>query len=226
MPIFLTFNVPGKTLATAGATSTYPMNTHFEISATADTIERTVRARGAVLVALAGLPGAGKSTVAEALCARWPGAVVLPMDGYHLPRRLLDAEGLRRRGAPHTFDPGRLRADLLRLKETGAGMFPAFDHAEGDPREGAIEVRVGATPVFVEGLYLLLRAWRMEELFDLRVFLDCPLPLAMSRVAARHLVCGLAADETAARNRAENSDRLNAELILADGCRERADLVI
>jgi pantothenate kinase len=148
------------------------------------------------------------------------------MDGYHLPRRMLDAEGLRRRGAPHTFDPARLRADLLHLKATGAGAFPAFDHAEGDPREAAIEVPAGAGPVFVEGLYLLLRDWRLEDLFDLRVFLDCPLDLAMLRVAARHLACGLAADEAAATARAENNDRLNAALILADGCRERADLVI
>ena len=197
-----------------------------DIAAVADAIERAVRARDAKLVALAGLPGAGKSTVAAALQARWPDAAVLPMDGYHLPRRLLDAEGLRRRGAPHTFDPARLRADLLRLKTTGAGVFPSFDHAEGDPREAAIEVRAGTAPIFVEGLYLLLRAWRLEELFDLRVFLDCPPDEAMRRVAARHLACGLATDAAAARTRAETNDRLNADLILADACRARADLVI
>ena len=197
-----------------------------EILAATDTIERAVRARDAVFIGLAGLPGSGKSTVAEVLRARWPGAAVLPMDGYHLPKRMLAAEGLRRRGAPHTFDPGRLHADLLRLKEIGAGEFPAFDHAEGDPREAAIRIEPGARPVFVEGLYLLLRDWRMEAFFDLRVFLDCPLDLAMRRVAARHLACGVAADTAAAQMRAETSDRLNAELILADGCRERADLVI
>lgn len=123
----------------------------------------------------------------KALRVRWPGAVVLPMDGYHLPRRLLDAQGMRRRGAPHPFDPERLRADLLRLQTTGAGEFPAFDHAEGDPREAAIRIDARARPVFVEGLYLLLRDWRLEAFFDLRVFLDCPLDLAMRRVAARHL---------------------------------------
>ena len=84
------------------------------------------------------------------------------MDGYHLPKRMLDAEGFRRRGAPHTFDPERLRANLLRLKATGAGEFPAFDHAEGDPREAAIRIEAGAGPIFVKGLYLLLRDWRLE----------------------------------------------------------------
>src|SRR5450432_2788453 len=95
-----------------------------EIIAAADAIEREVRARNAVFIGLAGIPGSGKSTVAEELRTRWPSAVVLPMDGYHLPKRMLDAEGMRRRGAPHTFDPKRMRADLRNLKETGAGAFP------------------------------------------------------------------------------------------------------
>ncbi len=199
---------------------------HAEILTAADAIERAVRACDARFVALAGIPGSGKSTVAEALRLRWPGAVVLPMDGYHLPRRLLDAEGIRRRGAPHTFDPGRLRSDLLRLKAKGAGEFPAFDHAEGDPREAAIRISAGVRPIFVEGLYVLLRDWRMEAFFDLRVFLDCPLDLAMRRVAARHLACGLASDAAAAQARVQSNDRLNAKLILTDGCRERADVVL
>ena len=83
-----------------------------------------------------------------------------------------------------------------------------------------------AAAVFVEGLYLLLRAWRLADLFDFSVFLDCPPVEAMRRVAARHLACGLAADAAAARARTESNDRRNAELILADHCRERADLVI
>ena len=199
---------------------------HVEVLAAADAIERAVRARGAELIALAGVPGSGKSTVAETLRTRWPRAVVLPMDGYHLPRRLLDAEGMRRRGAPHTFDPERLRADLLRLKAIGAGEFPEFDHAEGDPREAAIQIDADARPIFVEGLYVLLATWRLEAFFDLRVFLDCPLDVAMRRVAARHLACGLVPDATAAQLRAETNDRLNAEFILADGCRERADIVV
>ncbi len=197
-----------------------------EIVAAADAIERAVRARNAVFIGLAGIPGSGKSTVAAEVRTRWPRAVVLPMDGYHLPKRMLDAEALRRRGAPHTFDPERLRADLLRLKETGAGEFPAFDHAEGDPREAAIRMDAHARPIFVEGLYLLLADWRLEAFFDLRVFLDCPPDLAMRRVAARHLACGLARDAAAAQARAESNDRLNADIILADGCRERADVVI
>jgi pantothenate kinase len=196
------------------------------VATAADQIESSIRERNAQFVALAGIPGAGKSTVAAELQKRFPRAVVLPMDGYHLPRHQLDTRVARRRGAPHTFAKNELRADLVRLKETGAGAFPIFDHTHGDPIENAVHVDPQMRPVLVEGLYLLMADWRVAALFDLRVFLDCSLDVAMERVAARHIACGLAADSAAAQWRVETNDRLNAELILADGCRERADIVV
>jgi pantothenate kinase len=178
------------------------------------------------LVAIAGIPGSGKSTLAAAVCVRVPGAVVVPMDGYHLPRRMLDADALRRRGAPDTFDAVRFREDLLKLRKSRVGVFPAFDHAEQDPRPGAITVEAAHSPVLVEGLYLLLREWRCSELFDLRVFVDCPLDIALQRVASRHRTAGICNTETEARHRAETNDRRNAMAILEDGCRERADVIL
>ena len=178
------------------------------------------------LLAIAGIPGSGKSTLSEALRLRLPGSVVIPMDGYHLPRRQLDDEGLRRRGAPFTFDPAAFHTDLVRLKETRAGVFPAFDHAEQDPRADAIRIGPGVSLVIVEGLYVLLKTWQTAPLFDFRIFVDCDVETALRRVAARHLACGLCATDEEAWVRVDGSDRLNAQTILADGCRERADLVI
>ena len=178
------------------------------------------------LVAIAGIPGAGKTTIAGEVAARFPGAVVIPMDGYHLPRAVLSADGLARRGAPDTFDPDALRADLARLRADGHGVFPAFDHAVKDPKPGAVVVPPGAPLVIVEGLYLLLGAWRMTDLFDFTVFLDCDLEVAQARIAARHLECGLAATPAEAHHRAHTNDRRNALSILEDGCRARADLCV
>lgn len=180
----------------------------------------------AYLVAIAGIPGSGKSTVSQGLCRKIPAAVVVPMDGYHIPKAQLDAEGLRRRGARHTFDSRQFRADLLQLKQSHEGSFPAFDHAEQDPRPDAIRVARDAKLVLVEGLYLLMRDWQLESVFDLKIFIDVDLETALDRVAARHLACGLVQTMEQARERAEQNDRLNALEILADGCRERADLVI
>ena len=148
------------------------------------------------------------------------------MDGYHLPRSQLDAEGLRRRGAPYTFDASAFRADIARLRQSHSGFFPAFDHAEKDPRPDAIHITTATPMVIVEGNYVLMRDWRLEELFDLRVFLDCDLETAIERLVKRHVASGICATPEEARDRAMNSDRVNALLILADGCRERADLVV
>ncbi|QEH34852.1 Pantothenate kinase [Aquisphaera giovannonii] len=178
------------------------------------------------LVAIVGIPGSGKSTVAGALAAMVPGAVVVPMDGYHLPRSALTADGLARRGAPDTFDPDALRADLARLKAHGDGLFPAFDHAVKDPEPDAIVVPASSPLVIVEGLYLLLRSWRMADLFDFTVVLDCDLETAVDRVAARHLAVGLEDTPEAAYRRADTNDRRNAGVVLADDCASRADLVV
>ena len=178
------------------------------------------------LVAIAGIPGAGKTTVAADVASRIPGAAVIPMDGYHLPRAVLSADGLARRGAPDTFDPDALREDLTKLLRNGQGVFPAFDHAVKDPQAGAIVIPAGVPLVIVEGLYLLLGAWGLSPLFDFTIFLDCDLDLAMNRVAARHLQCGLAATAAEARHRADTNDHRNALAILADGCPTRADLLV
>ena len=178
------------------------------------------------MIAIAGIPGAGKSTVAAEVASRVPGAAVIPMDGYHLPRSVLSPDGLARRSAPDTFDPEALRADLAKLRRDGQGVFPEFDHAAKDPRAGAVAIPAGVPLVIVEGLYLLLGAWHLSSLFDFTVFLDCDLELALNRVAARHLRCGLAATASDAWHRADTNDRRNALTILADGCPARADLLV
>ncbi len=180
----------------------------------------------AYLVGIAGVPGSGKTTLCRAIAARRPEAIIVPMDGYHLPRSLLDAEGLRRRGALHTFDGVAFHVDMETLRRTRSGTFPAFDHAEKDPRPGAVRITPEAPLVIVEGLYVLMRAWRSESFFDLRVFLDCDLDEAIERLTTRHVETGLASTPEEGHHRAVTNDRVNAEAILADGCRQRADLVL
>ena len=58
-----------------------------------------------LMVAIVGAPGAGKSTLAEALAGRIDGAAVVPMDGFHLDNAVLRSRGiLDRKGAPESFD--------------------------------------------------------------------------------------------------------------------------
>ena len=201
-----------------------------EVAATthrADAILAALRDRpDAYLIAIAGIPGSGKTTLCDVLRSRLPDAVVIPMDGYHLPRSQLDAEGMRRRGAPYTFDAAAFRADMERLKETRSGVFPTFDHAEKDPKPNMIRVTPSVPLIIVEGIYVLMRAWQVEPQFDLRIFLDCDLDVATERLTRRHVACGISQTADEARHRALTNDRPNSVEILTDGCRERADLVL
>ena len=74
--------------------------------------------RPRLMVAIAGPPGAGKSTFAEALVreltASGESSVVVPMDGFHLANKVLERTGkLSRKGAIDTFD-GEGYLNLLR----------------------------------------------------------------------------------------------------------------
>lgn len=199
---------------------------HHALSLADQLLEALAQRPGAWLVGVAGVPGSGKTTLCRALLARRADAVIVPMDGYHLPRSRLDAEGMRCRGALHTFDSAAFYSDMEQLRRTHAGVFPTFDHAEKDPRPAGVRVMPDVPLVIVEGIYVLMQSWRAEPLFDLRVFLDIDLDSAVERLAVRHVETGLANTLEEGRHRAISNDRVNAEGILKDGCRERADLIL
>nr|KYP54791.1 Putative uridine kinase C227.14 family [Cajanus cajan] len=166
-------------------------------------------------------------------------AIVVPMDGFHLYRAELDAmenpnEAHARRGAPWTFNPLRLLTCLQNLRIHGSVYAPSFDHGVGDPVEDDIFVNIQHKVVIVEGNYLLLEdgVWKeISSLFDEKwqvlilpkpVFIDIDIDKAMQRVLKRHISTGKPPD--IAKQRIENNDRLNAELIMKS--KKNADIVI
>ena len=181
------------------------------------------------MIGLAGMPGSGKTTlaarVAEAVNDRTAAntAVALGMDGFHFTRAELRqfpnvAEAFARRGAPWTFDTAALQQRLQQLRASAGRVdssWPGFEHAVGDPVEGAYTVPASTRLVIVEGLYLLHHAdgWEaISQLFDERWYLDIPLETALERLALRHMqVWGIT--RAAAEHRIATSDRLNAELV-------------
>jgi pantothenate kinase len=181
------------------------------------------------IVGLAGVPGAGKSTLASRLAevvnARTaPNTLVaLGMDGFHFSKAELDrfpnpTEAFARRGAPWTFDTTAMQ-QRLQLLRSAAGRtdisWPGFEHALGDPVEGEYTVPASTRLVLVEGLYLLNQAdgWAaISQLFDERWYLDTPLEIALERLALRHMQAwGMTREQ--AEHRIATSDGLNAALV-------------
>lgn len=179
--------------------------------------------RARFCVALAGPPGAGKSTLAEALGAaleaRCPGEVaVVPMDGFHYDDGLLVPWGLRpRKGAPETFDTGGLAAALERIRTGDAPVaVPVFDRSIEIARAGARIVEPRHRIVVVEGNYLLLdeAPWRdLARQFDMTIRLDVPESVLRERLVRRWLDHGFAQAE--AEVKAEGNDLPNARRVLA-----------
>lgn len=178
------------------------------------------------LIGIAGLPGSGKTTLCTAIQQLRPAIATLSMDGYHIPRNQLNQEQLQRRGAPDTFDKLAFVDAVSGLKRTHEGVFPTFDHAEKDPVPHSQIIPNDAPLVIVEGLYLLVKDWRAESLFDFKIFVECSDSVAVDRLAARHLHAGLVSDINAGRKRAIENDLRNARYIRTDNCRSRADMVI
>lgn len=183
------------------------------------------------IIALAGVPGSGKTTLAVRLAAEVNAAagpntlVSLGMDGFHLTRaelRLLPNpdEAFARRGAPWTFHPRALAERLGALRGAAGSSsvtWPDFQHDIGDPVEAALVVPAAARLVLVEGLYLLHHddGWEaVGRAFDEGWYLDVPLDTAMERLAARHMAAwGLS--RAAAESRIAANDRWNAQIVLA-----------
>ena len=207
------------------------------------------RARGLVapgrraVLGIVGSPGAGKSTLAEALLAALradppPGAGAdwvahVPMDGYHLADVELERLGLRHaKGAPDTFDAGGLCGAAGPAASSGWGSgedgvvyAPAFERTLEQPLAGAIPVLPAARLVVTEGNYLLLETGRwpaVRPLLDEVWFCALRDDVRLARLHTRHVTFGKAPDEAVAWVAAV--DEPNAVLI--EATRDRADLIV
>lgn len=168
------------------------------------------------IIALAGAPGSGKSTIAQQLVTALGATTrLLPMDGFHLPQARLVELGRRdRMGAPDTFDVGGFVDVLRRIRDGGDVIAPGFDRTIEEPVPDAITIDADARIVLVEGNYLLHQGdgWQTSApLFDLRLYLDLDAAVRLERLVARHIRFGKTAD--AALAWATGPDENNARLI-------------
>ena len=176
---------------------------------------------GRFVVAIAGPPAAGKTTLAAQLHDALPATTaVLGLDAFHFDDIVLNARGDRaRKGAPFTFDVEGYRRCLETLvTETSDDVaIPVFDRELEVSRNAAAVVPSSCEVIITEGNYLLLddEPWSgLAPLFDLTVFLDVNEATVHQRIIDRWLNHGLSAADT--ERRAETNDLPNARLVLTN----------
>lgn len=175
------------------------------------------------IVAIAGPPASGKSTLATSieahLNAAQPGiCALLPMDGFHYDDEVLIPRGWRpRKGAPYTFDVGGYAAALGRLRANleESVAVPRFDRTIEIARAGAIVIERTVRLVITEGNYLLLdmAPWSaLRPSFDRTVLIRTPLTTLEARNRQRWVDSGM--DEDGIRAKLEVNDMPNVQLVL------------
>lgn len=180
------------------------------------------------LVAVAGAPASGKSTLAQDLVQTLSNeghcAKTVPMDGFHLSNQILMERGrLDRKGAPDTFDALGFLNLVARLQQEDEVFIPIFDRARDIALMAGDVVGSETDIVVVEGNYLLFDApiWRdLSKFWDVSIWLDVRPEVLKERLVARWLTYGHSAEEALAR--ASHNDLKNAEQILQH--RKSADI--
>lgn len=187
----------------------------------ARTIIAAAQDRPRFIVAVAGPPGSGKSTIAEdlavALKAAGESVAVLPMDGFHMDNELLSEAGLLpRKGAPETFDVRGLRDILGAVRKADEDVLvPVFDRSRELAIASARRISPADRIIIAEGNYLLLnrKPWAdLAPLFDYTILLRVPLPELERRLNARWDGFGYSREDRDAK--VQGNDLINARTVL------------
>ncbi len=165
-----------------------------------------------LILGIAGVPGAGKSTLARRVAGHvhqhTPGAAALaPLDGFHLSQDQLERRGLlERKGAPETFDARAYIQMVRRARHPHRTLHcPAYDRRLHEPAfddDPLHRVTRQTRIVIAEGNYLLIRRhpWLgLEQALTRTWWIDIPLKRAQQQLMQRHLKVGRTSNQAAHR---------------------------
>jgi pantothenate kinase len=189
--------------------------------ALSDYIIANSEGRKRYIVAIAGPPGAGKSTFAQALLLllkeKSIQAKIISMDGFHLDNSILvDRNLLDRKGAPATFDTAGFIHLMNRLSNFEDDVvIPEFDRNKDLSIAGSCIISTKDKVLIVEGNYLLIEEepWtKLKKTWDQTIFINPGIDTLEQRLLNRWLMHGL--DTQDAKKRTLSNDLPNARYVI------------
>ena len=189
--------------------------------ALSDYIIKNSEGRKRYILAIAGPPGAGKTTLAQALRLSLKQksiqAKIISMDGFHLDNSILaELNLLDRKGAPATFDTAGFIHLINRLTNFEDNVvIPEFDRNRDLSIAGSSIISTKDKVLIIEGNYLLIEEEPWNELrksWDQTIFINPGIDTLEQRLLNRWLRHGLDAQD--AKKRTLSNDLPNARYVL------------
>ncbi|WP_421358474.1 nucleoside triphosphate hydrolase [Agrobacterium rosae] len=196
-----------------------------------DAIVQRASGHSRFIVAIAGPPGAGKSTLADALydelTVRGERAEVLAMDGFHMDNGILRERGLlARKGAPETFDVRGFFDIVTAVRKADQDVLvPVFDRSREIAISSARSVSSETRFILAEGNYLLLNEepWvRLKDSFDFSIFVGPTIEVLEQRLRDRWIGYGL--DDAGITAKLYENDLPNGKRVVQNS--QQADIKI
>lgn len=197
----------------------------MRINELAELIIKRAAGSSRFIVAIAGPPASGKSTIAEHLCSAITAKdtdsnpIIVPMDGFHLDNKILNELNLlKRKGSSQTFDADAFISLIEKIySEENDVSVPEFNRSLDTVVDNGKTVAPDNKIVIVEGNYLFLEEapWSvLMGFFDFPIFLLPKTDLLEKRLIARWQNNGFSLED--AKTKAYSNDIPNAKSILAN----------
>ena len=158
-----------------------------------DLIKKLDNIKNRYLIALAGPPASGKTTVSEKITKDlnlkgYP-SNILQMDAFHYDNGILENKGLlSKKGSSETFDVMGLKNFLNRLNDEDEVIVPIFDRSLELSKSSAVIISKKTRVIIVEGNYLLLNSepWKqLHNYFQSKIIIDCEEKIREERLIKR-----------------------------------------